>query len=63
MAGLVLEFSNLHGPARRLGPYDKLSFEGEILTVVPGGFIANHVNHEWRLRDGAVCTTMLVEPA
>jgi hypothetical protein len=58
MGGLFLEFANIRGAARRLGPYDRLCFEGETLVAVPRAELARHVNHEWHLTAGGVYTRL-----
>jgi len=45
---LELTFLRHTGPARRLGPYRFLRFEGEVIRAEPGGpVIARHEHHEW----------------
>jgi hypothetical protein len=49
---LLIEFANARGAARRLGPFDRLRFEGEVLIAQPGGIIARHAEHTWHLTSG-----------
>jgi hypothetical protein len=51
-AKLSLEFANPRGAARRLGPFDRILFQGETLVGEPGGVVAKHMEHKWHLTGG-----------
>jgi hypothetical protein len=47
---LELSFLRHAGPAKRLGPYRLLRFEGEAIRAEQGGpVIAKHEHHEWNV--------------
>ncbi|HEY7237683.1 MAG TPA: hypothetical protein VH600_00810 [Burkholderiales bacterium] len=47
---LELTFLRHAGPAKRLGPYRLLRFEGEVIRAEPGGpVLARHEHHEWNV--------------
>src|SRR5688500_584563 len=55
---LFVEFATPRGETSRLGPYERLRFEGERLVAEPGGAIAKHVEHEWHLTTGGTYTRL-----
>jgi len=47
---LELTFLRHTGPAKRLGPYRLLRFEGEVIRAEPGGpVLARHEHNEWNV--------------
>ena len=55
---MFVEFATSRGETRRLGPYERLYFEGERLVSDPGGVIAKHADHEWHLTTGGTYTRL-----
>jgi hypothetical protein len=56
---LTVEFADVRGASRQLGPYERLCFEGETFIAEPGGvLVAKHVDHEWHGTSGVVYTRL-----
>ena len=54
---VTVEFSDVRGQSKRLGPFQQLRFEGGAL-VADGIVIARHANHQWQLTEGGSYTRL-----